>query len=222
MFYLYYKYMSIEQAIASIQRCEAELQAVLKDAADKGDYAAVIRIGELARSLAVLADGSRCPAAPAEPTGTDGESGNTEPKAHPDRSSRELAKGRAHRGKKKRVRRKKEYPKFARSGDQLIKVGWSKRDKREYRHRAPRHVAVLLASRLASKYGRGVPLSTDDLFPLVDDDGAEVPTYQSYLCLAWFRHEELVSQEGRQGYHVPSAGTLCDVVKARWEALPNG
>jgi hypothetical protein len=50
--------------------------------------------------------------------------------------------------------------------------------------------------------------------------GAEVPSYQAYLVLAWLRKENMITQHGRQGYSLPSAVNLAASVKEQWERLP--
>lgn len=79
---------------------------------------------------------------------------------------------------------------------------------------------MLLRNRLLESGSPGVVLSTDELFPLTDAEGTEVPSYQAYLCLAWFRESGLVEQEGRQGYRLKDVAGLADDFDDLWQRLP--
>ncbi|MCH7598848.1 MAG: hypothetical protein IH973_03755 [Myxococcales bacterium] len=113
-------------------------------------------------------------------------------------------------------------PKFARGKDELVKIGWSKKEKSEYQHKAPRQVIGFLIDSLVKTAPAEEVFSTEQLFPLHDgNDGSEIPSYQAYLCLAWLREEQLIEQVGRQGYRVPDSKGLHETMKARWEQLPD-
>src|SRR6266567_3543667 len=45
----------------------------------------------------------------------------------------------------KRIPTKRDYPRFERDGDRLVKIGWSKRRKGLYEHRASRQAVVAFA-----------------------------------------------------------------------------
>jgi len=220
--------MSISKAIDTIHRCEAELQELLRNAACERDYEAAIQLGEWARRVALVLDGvpanQRPNEVPADPPSTAGGSEErhvaTTDGLHAAVSSSRVRA--PQRGSKKRVRRKPSdgYPRFSRQNDQLVKTGWSRKQKREYQHKAPKAVVELLASVLASLPGPRLTATTDDIFPLLEADGTEVPSYQSYLCLAWMRHVGLIVQEGRQGYHVPKPSTLMSDAAGKWDELP--
>src|SRR5207249_1622479 len=77
-----------------------------------------------------------------------------------------------------------------------------KKDKREYEHRAPRAVVFRVAELLASSVLPGTPFAMDRLIPLKDSDGVDVPSYQVYLALAWFRSLGSVEQRGKEGYAI--------------------
>jgi hypothetical protein len=104
-----------------------------------------------------------------------------------------------HRGRS----RKNEYPKFLREGQSLVKIGWSKSDKKPYEHRAPKRVLDVLVAALLELGQGGRRFTTDELLPLRDGKD-DIPSYQAYLTLAWLRAEHLVRQHGRQGYSLPA------------------
>ena len=52
--------------------------------------------------------------------------------------------------------------------------------------------------------------------PLHDQSGAELPSYQAYLCLAWLVAAGLLERHGRQGYTIPNAQDLDRDLDAAW------
>jgi hypothetical protein len=127
----------------------------------------------------------------------------------------------AQRGStRRRVRARRQkgaYPKFLRDGDRLVKVGWSKKEQAEYQHRAPRKAIDALVVALA---GVGADeFAMDSILPIVDDHGAEVPSYQAYLGLAWLRSWGAVRRESRGGYVVHPQRLMDSELASRWQAL---
>ena len=120
-----------------------------------------------------------------------------------------------------RGRKSRDYPKFFREGDSLVKVGWSKREKGEYEHKSPKAVLSILAAALAKAGERKRRFTMDDILPLKNPaDGSELPDYQVYVCLAWLRHAGLVTQHGRKGYSIPKGGDLVPGVEKQWQKVP--
>ena len=115
--------------------------------------------------------------------------------------------------------KKRDYPRFERDGDKLVKLGWSKKQKSQYEHRAP-HAAVLAFGRhVANHFGEGEVFAMESLLPVPDESGEEVPGYQAYLTLAWLKHVGAVEKKGRDGY-VLRDGSLADGGLDRlWDAL---
>lgn len=111
------------------------------------------------------------------------------------------------------------YPRFKREDDTLVKIGWSKSDKATYEHRSPRSVLDNLVHRIQEISGNGLRFTTDQLLPMVDETGTELPSYQCYLCLAWLVAEGLVDRHGRQGYTLDVPGDLGQAVDAKWQSL---
>src|SRR5438105_2007566 len=99
-------------------------------------------------------------------------------------------------------------------------MGWSKSDKATYEHRSPRDVLDRLVARIAKAGGRGERFTTEQIMPLHDSDGSELPSYQAYLCLAWLVAEGLIERYGRQGYTVADVTSLPPAVDRAWSALP--
>ncbi len=194
-------------AVEVLREAEQRFQGLMAEASSGGKYHEVMRLARAARDLRqlmgqVLSGDS------------DGQWGTLpqKPKAAP-RARRKKALLRK-RG------RAREYPKFFRSGDQLLKTGWSKRKKKEYKHSAPRRLALPLARTIVEAGGSNGMVATDVFFPLHDpDDDSEVPSYQAYVVLAWLVETGVVMKHGRQGYTVPSGDSLSHQLEKRWDAL---
>lgn len=199
--------------IEIIERAERELRTLVGKAAEAAEYDAVDRLAQWARMLHELARNGTSATLAAAPPDQAGR------RPEPDTKS---ARASAPAGRQKTPRRpaKGQYPKFFRSGDQLVKVGWSKKERAEYEHRTPRLVAELLAAAIARRAGNGRLFTTDDLFPLKNpQDGGEVPSYQAYVALAWLKALGLVKPHGRRGYSANSATNLCERVSTAWMRL---
>lgn len=185
--------MSIERAIKILAKCEADLRSLVSNAADNGDYDAVLRITSWAKQLSAMATGMANRPATKE--------GGTR------RSRKSVVFG--------------AYPRFARRGDQLVKIGWSKREKSEYEHKAPLE-AVLVLARATTESGKdGRIFQINGLLQLSDPkDGSEIPDYQVYLVIAWWRSAGLLDQHGRQGYSISNPSQLHQAVESAWAKLP--
>ena len=106
---------------------------------------------------------------------------------------------------------------FARDGNQLVKTGWSKKTRTEYRHRVPEPAVSAVVSALR-RFG-ATEFSMERLTPVQNEDGTTLPSYQVYLVVAWLRACGAVKKAGRGGY-LPVADRL-DVaaVNEHWSAL---
>ncbi len=113
----------------------------------------------------------------------------------------------------------RDYPKFRREDDELVKIGWSKRAKEEYEHRAPKSAVFTLIAALAKIASKKRQFTMEAVLPVNADDGTQVPDYQSYLGLAWLRHENLIVQHGRRGYSIPKPGNFEAAVVKLWNDL---
>ncbi|MGD9598662.1 MAG: hypothetical protein AB7G76_13855 [Steroidobacteraceae bacterium] len=184
--------MTLTKAIKVLAKCEADLRALVASAADGGDYDAVLRITSWAKQIASMSGAA--------------------PVVAPENRSSAVAT--------KKVAARPVYPRFLRRGDQLVKVGWSKREKSEYEHKAPRQAALALARAVADAGKDGRIFQVNALLPLTDPkDGSEIPDYQVYLVIAWWRGAGLLDQHGRQGYSIPNANQLQQAVESAWAKL---
>jgi len=237
-------------AAVVLSETEAKLRELVGRAAAEGDYDLAVQMATTAKNVAAMAlsldsVGSEpgpvsAAAAANEPAmmgsgvprsaPVDGESASGEAPPSPARArSRGQATPRRARRReaersagadRKRAPRKGQYPRFYRDGDFLVKVSWSKKDRGEYQHKAPRRVAELLAAAIGKRSGNGRLFTSEDLFPLRDPQGGgDVPSYQAYAALAWFRAAGLVRPHGRRGYTVKRDGRLSELMTTAWRNL---
>ena len=212
---------SLEKGRELLRQAERGMRDLMAEAASEGEYDAVMTLTGWASGLSQLAAAEGVALGAATPRDA------TDPSKLEGRevvSQTQKAKSTASRRKKStKTKVPSGYPKFFRRGDDLVKVGWSKRSKEEYQHTAPRHVVALVTKALATEAEKGELVSAHDLTPLHNPaDEAEVPGYQVYLCLAWLRQNGLIQQKGRQGYTVPSPEHFQGRVEEKWRELPTG
>jgi hypothetical protein len=212
--------MELTTAIHALKDCESRLQEILAKAAAAGDYEAVVQLTDWARAIRIMQS---------DPTllSLDLSGGKQKGTCSPNTSSNgrsfvttKIGKIRnRNRSRVSRRSKRAQYPKFSRYKDELIKIGWSKKEKGEYQHKAPRKVVDALLSRVDQIGASGEVFTTDDLFPLRGHDHSYVPSYQAYLVLAWVKSLGLLSQHGRQGYTL-NVGALKPAVDKEWANLP--
>lgn len=213
-------------AVVVLAEAEAKLRELVGQAAAQGDYDAAVRMATVAKDVAALAVGLE----EGGPT-SEGASSNLAAKG----SSRNClgdalaavspprgSSGRAGTAvRSRRAPPQGEYPKFFRQGDHLVKVSWSKKDRDEYQHKATRRVAELLAAAIAKRGANGRQFTSEDIFPLKDpQENGDVPSYQAYAALAWFKASGLIRPHGRRGYSAKSQETLPGKLPSAWERLP--
>jgi hypothetical protein len=114
---------------------------------------------------------------------------------------------------------KLEYPKFACDEGRLVKIGWSKREKAEYEHKAPREAALAVYVVL-SKVQPAIAFKMEELLPIRLPDGTEVPSYQSYLVLAWLRHMNQIEKRANDSYLWIAEEISASSFDRAWDATP--
>jgi hypothetical protein len=176
----------LQKAIEAAIGLERELQNLIAEASRNGEYDDVAKIaalagsfGELVKRLNLRADSLVAPRLVVKPV-----------------RARVQSKDSATPSGRSTERR---YPLFERDSDRLVKVGWSKKAKSIYEHKAPIEVCRTVCLRLAEAETNGV-FRMEDFFPLLDSDAQEIPTYQSYMVLGWLRSLDLIEKSGKDGY----------------------
>jgi len=202
-----------KSAARVLETCEKGLRDLLAKAAAKGDYSEVIQLTSWAKVIRSLAEDAQTDHAFVAVSPSAKHAPSVTPRAA---DSRRLIRTASQAGKSHRA---EGYPKFFRGGDELVKIGWSKREREEYQHKAPYKVLNLLVRKLAMVGAGGRMFNADDILPLTTDQGSEIPNYQGYLCLAWLRGEGLIESHGRQGYTIGNSENLTKGVEDRWQAL---
>lgn len=197
---------SLDEAVEVVRDAEHRIRKLAANAIEAGEYELSEALIGLASSLAALP--------PARDTAS--AAASTSERAYSVESvapgAGRVAPGRTKRG---------QYPRFRKTGEMLVKTGWSRTGRSEYEHRAPIRVLSQLVDRLAVSGRKARVFTLEELLPLTAEDGIEVPTYQAYLCLAWLRSKDIVLQHGRRGYSILSEATLSRDVKAALQDLPN-
>ncbi|MGH8645815.1 MAG: hypothetical protein ACREX4_15675 [Gammaproteobacteria bacterium] len=115
---------------------------------------------------------------------------------------------------------KGDYPRFERDGDRLVKVGWSKKSKDEYEHRAPRESVIAFVHHIASRVKDGQVFEVERLLPVLDAAGDEIPAYQVYMTLAWLRDTGTVEKKGRDGYVLRNGSLVDGGLDKLWATVP--
>lgn len=198
------------RAAQALRETEASLRDLLSKAAAAGDYAGVVQIASWASMIKELADSCR-----------EGKTGAPVVAAGLRKTGRSIARAiAATRARASHATSRKDYPRFFRRGDHLVRVAWSKREKKEYQHKASHAVLEALAGVMAEAGNDGRVFSTDDFLPINDADGSHVLSYQAYVCIALLKHTGLIDQHGRQGYSIPRLAEFRDAVESLWRNLP--
>lgn len=200
------------RATTIIEHAEAGLRDLLAEAAHTGDYPTVVRIAAWARTMHDLRRAAD----------KGGESGRDvdDPKTRTTRQPR--TRGPEDRKSRSAPHHKEsEYPRFFRRKDDLIRLAWSKREKKEYTHKASYAVLRALANAMSERGAGGRVFSTDELLPLRSvAGGSEVPNYQAYVGIALLKQTGLIDQHGRKGYSIPRLADFETAVENVWKQLP--
>ena len=222
----YFRYMSItEEANEICAKAESALRVLMQKAIETGEYRNLPNLARMAEQLNSL--GGRMPQPAAEPTLFSALAQKVTKKSKTKKRRSGKTKSRlteSHQSKKPALPQAGYgYPKFRREDDWLIKIGWSKNEKSEYQHRAPKRVVDALLKSVLNAGASEKVFSVDDLLPIADpEDGTAIPGYQVYIALAWFRTEGLLQQHGREGYSLFASIDMNETVEKRWLALPSG
>lgn len=201
---------AIHQAIQALAEAETTLKRSIAEAAERGEYSSIEQLARWASAIGVMCSE---PQSPANQDGTLIKALS----AAPVRSA-VVEKSKALRVSAKGKRRS--YPVFAKFGEMLVKIAWSKSSKSEYQHKSPRAAIRKLADSLARLAKNNAVVAMEKVLPLKADDGSEFPDYQVYVSLAWLREIGAVKQIGRQGYRIKKVDELGQKIDAAWNSLP--
>lgn len=170
-----------------LSEAESQLRQAIADAAARGDYSGV----DMARHVAVEVQEIRERLSSAAP-----------PISSATRAERITAKRQSE--DKVRKGRGGGYPKFVVENDTLTKIGWSKKEKKEYTHRVSRAIfEETLQAMAALSNGKAGPFTAEQIIEKVNKAGGDfTPSYQVYIVIAFLRKARCIRQEGRDGYSI--------------------
>lgn len=191
-----------------------ELRDLLARALEDHEYHEVALIARVADRVSRLLDTGSEEHALVRTGGTEGVGIGTDEGTPSNEEGPSSVAGRRQRS------RHRTLPRFERDGDRLVKVAWSKRDRREYEHRAPREVVFFLLDAVRRNKGEGALFESQHILPLVEN-GREIPSYQAYLVLAWLREEGIIRKKGRNGYILKPQTATAERIDELWKALPS-
>lgn len=113
-----------------------------------------------------------------------------------------------------------QYPRFEKENDKLVKVGWSKKNRQAYEHRAPIQAVQNVVRELVHKVPAGQLFAVDAFMPVMDSsNGGEIPAYQVYMTLAWLRELGVVAKKGRDGYMLQKGAMITSDFNRLWSQL---
>ncbi len=100
----------------------------------------------------------------------------------------------------------------------LVKVGWSKKSREEYEHKAPREVVDGMLDAIEGWGGSGA-FSVEELGVVRGVGGEAAPSYQVYLVLGWLRDIGVLHRRGRANYELAIGCVDRGAVEQAWDAM---
>ncbi|MCP4667769.1 MAG: hypothetical protein GY849_15545 [Deltaproteobacteria bacterium] len=173
---------------AALGECERAIRDIIATAAQAGDYETVDLGREVALEVSTLRSNSSgvilqnqmspAPTVPKPP----------------------------NKAKRKRSPKSSKYPRFEVSGNNLIRYGWSKKEKDEYSHKVSKEVFdhILHAISQIGAINRG-PHTAESIIDHANKEADElIPNYQVYAILGFLKAKNTIEQQGREGYLIPA------------------
>lgn len=195
----------IQEAEAVLREALRRLNALIEGASSSHHYSDVVILAGYGDALAKLLGDN--PVSPSASTPTQA-------------STRESFRTGEDIKQVLQVAKPESYPRFVRDGNQIVKIGWSKKNSDEYQHRAPRRVFDLFIRQAQEKLSEGEPFTMETLLPLKEDSGETIPAYQAYLILAWLRSHHVIEKRGNEGYVAQLDLMAPKKVQEFWRQLP--
>jgi hypothetical protein len=188
-----------EKAERILRDAEASIRGLISEAANDRRYDEIEWLLQLGRRLAALATPDTARAVGSS-------------------SARDVAKeARSEKPKTLRPGQKaaRRYPIYSTTEERLIKIGWSKKNRAEYEHRAPKASIQIISEAIKAKRNSGGDaFEAESLMPLLTEDGQEVPAYQVYMAIGWLRDLGALDKDGRNKYRLKDHSLAFDVC---WE-----
>jgi hypothetical protein len=122
------------------------------------------------------------------------------------------------RSANRQASKRADYPRFEREGERLIKIGWSKKERAEYEHKAPLTAVVAVCANLRQQTRA---FAMEQILPMRDSAGTDIPSYQVYLVVTWLRQIGLVQRDRDEGYTALRARLDDESVRVAFHSLPS-
>jgi len=192
----------VEQIIEILNKTENNLQQVIVEAAQARDYRSI----DIARAAAVSIQNLRT------------QISNSACKV--EQRSIKSASG-VRRKTLSRKGNKSGYPKFRVMNDTLLRIGWSKKQRREYVHKAPKVVFDKTTKAMAALAQNGAgPFMAEQIIEQISSIESEtIPSYQVYVVIGLLRKTNCIKQVGREGYDITPE--LVEKAECKWSELSN-
>lgn len=201
---------TIQEGRKLLRDAQAELRELIQKALGEQHYLAVKVLADFADGVAKLLQANGVAAAVAESPSRDTRPGDAGAAAVSDVRSAWQERSRTTKTK---------YPRFDRDNDRLVKVGWSKKSKKEYEHRVPKEAVISFVRHLGQSVSAGKLFDVEGLLPVLDASGNEVPAYQVYVTIAWLRDVGVLDKKGRDGYLLRDESVLNGSIDPLWSSL---
>ena len=124
--------------------------------------------------------------------------------------------------RRKPTKRKSNYPKYEVRGGFLCRIGWSKKERKEYEHKVAKDVFDETINAMEKlSHDQSGPITADKIIGKVNKLSATtIPNYQVYVVIGLLRDHRDIAQVGRQGYNIPE--TLRETSFSRWNKMAGG
>jgi hypothetical protein len=176
-----------EKAEQILRDAEASIRGLISDAAGDQRYDDIEWLLQLGRRLAALAAPHAARSVESAP------------------APRNINQAKGEKTKVARSGQKaaRKYPIYSTTEERLIKIGWSKKNRAEYEHRAPKASIQIISEAIKAKRNKaGDAFEAESLMPLLTEDGQEVPAYQVYMAIGWLRDLGALKKDGRNKYRL--------------------
>ncbi|MCE5185823.1 MAG: hypothetical protein LLF76_06825 [Planctomycetaceae bacterium] len=183
----------MEEIVKILKEAEIKLQELIVAAARTGNYKTI----DTARSYAVKLHEMQNVLADTEiPPKTEAESEQ--------RTQLTSAPAQHLTSDKRRKGKQSQYPQYSIEHNSLTRLGWSKKEKREYNHKASRSVydQTVAAMEKLSKASAG-PFMAEQIIEKINENAQAIPVYQIYVVIGFLKHRGVIRQKGREGYNIP-------------------
>jgi hypothetical protein len=168
-----------------LQSCETAVRDIIAAAAQDGDYDTVGRGREVALRVSALRLGR----------------GGNERQQHRSSQTAVPSSGAATGFRGSRI---PEYPRFELIDNSLYRYGWSKREKREYNHKAQKSAFDRVVTAMSKIGSANKGPQTAEVIIEQANEGSDdpIPNYQVYAVLGFLKAKKVIEQQGREGYLV--------------------